>query len=847
MTGVRWLGSLEDHGTKTMPDPGKDHMAVKPTEEQLAARDMFVAGKELALVAGAGTGKTSTLVLMAGATTGRRGLYVAFNKAIAEDAKRRFGANVDCRTAHSLAYEAVGRPYQARLRASARIPTKETARLLGIHRNLWVSSRPITYGHQARLVMGMIRRFCWSTDRQVTARHLEPVNGLDPLAQDHVARELLRYARTAWDDICSLDGRLRFEHDHYLKMWALTEPRLEADFILLDEAQDTNPVLEEVFLAQSAQRVCVGDPAQQIYAWRSARDVMTGFPAEHLYLTQSFRFGPHIARIANRWLKHAESDLQLSGCAAGMSRVGPAADVDAVLCRGNADAMQEVLAFLDQGVPVALTGGGDTLRKIAEAARDLKSGRRTTYPELFLFTSWAEVQEYAEHDTAGQDLKAIVTLVDRYDPDTIIDAVDRLADEHAAKVTVSTAHKAKGREWARVRIGDGFTAPPVDDHGMQRPLRPSEARLIYVAVTRARQHLDPSGITWIDDYEKATADAAKDGTVAGRPMIDLNLTLQLRYPNSPMSQFMAQHLPDSPALVRDYLQQIACLPHPVQPIDVKHPDWSALGHAIDFRLRLWLGSPLGEPVRIGVDAIGGRMPLRGAPPAPIRTALHRAGQDLLSTVDSYLDRATGLDEDALSRLCFVAAYYEDIYRTGEIRRFSMLADTTPASTLDDLMAAVPGYAIEDIGRQMELAQQPLAPFRALPAKARICGPTFQGSQDIGGADADFILGGLLLDCKAAIQPRRLGRDEIYQLAGYLLLDYDDRYGINRVGLYLSRQGALIVWSVPDFLHCLGATRPVSELRRRLRAHLTRLAGLAAQTTGLQPSRDAWVIAREFLG
>jgi hypothetical protein len=804
-------------------------MAVEPTEEQLAARDMFVAGRELALVAGAGTGKTSTLVLMAGATR-RRGLYVAFNKAIAEDANRRFGANVDCRTAHSLAYEAVGRTYRKRLNASARLPAKETARLLGIHKDLWVSSRAVTRVHQARLVMGMVRRFCYSTDRQVTARHLEPVNGLDLQAQDHVARTLLPYARKAWDDICSPDGVLRFEHDHYMKMWALGEPTLDADFVLLDEAQDTNPVLEEVFLAQSAQRVCVGDPAQQIYAWRSARDVMTGFPAEHLYLTRSFRFGPHIAQIANRWLKHAESDLQLTGWGAANSRVGPASDVDAVLCRGNADAMQEVLAFLENGVPVAMTGGGGALRQTAEAAQDLKSGRRTSHPELFLFTSWDEVQEYAEHDTAGQDLKAIVSLVDNHGPDVIIDAVDRLADERTAKVTVSTAHKAKGREWARVRVGDGFGAPSVDEYGMQRPLHPSEARLIYVAVTRARHHLDPAGITWIDDYEMATADAAKNGTVAGRPMIDLNLTLQLKYPNSPMSQFMAEHLPNSPALVQDFLQQIAGLPHPVQPIDVKYPDWAALGHAIDLRLRIWLGSPLGAPVSCGIDAIDSHTLVRGAPPASTRGALHRAGQDLLCAVDRHLDHSSRLTEGTLSRLCFVAAYYEDVYRTGEVRRYSMLADATATTTLDDLLAAVPAYAIDDIGRQMELAGKPFSPLRELPATTRVCGPTFHGSQDIGGADADFILDGLLLDCKAAIQPRRLGRDEIYQLAGYVLLDYDDRYGINRVGLYLSRQGALVVWSLPEFLNRLGATVPVTDLRRRLRAHLTRLAASVTNTS-----------------
>jgi hypothetical protein len=176
----------------------------------------------------------------------------------------------------------------------------------------------------------------------------------------------------------------------------------------------------------------------------------------------------------------------------------------------------------------------------------------------------------------------------------------------------------------------------------------------------------------------------------------------------------------------------------------------------------------------------------------------------------------------------------------------MLASANPGTTLDDLTAAVPGYAIEDIGRQMELAEEPFAPLRALPPEARICGPTFQGSRDIGGADADFILGGLLLDCKATTQPRRLGQEEIYQLAGYLLLDYDDRYRINRVGLYLSRQGALIVWSVPDFLRRLGATCPITELRTRLRTGLARIAESAARAAGPQPNAQALALAREVL-
>jgi hypothetical protein len=495
-------------------------MGLEATAEQRAACEAFAGGSDLALVAGAGTGKTSTLIMMAEATR-KRGLYMAFNRATAYDARRRFGRNVECRTAHSLAFAATGRKFRDRLNAP-RIPARETARLLGITRDITVGSAGVTSIHQARLVTGMVRSFSYSNATEVMARHMETINGLDSREHEHVARVLLPYAVKAWEDISSPSGKLRFEHDHYLKMWALTQPVLPGDFILLDEAQDTNPVLEEIFLAQHARRVCVGDPAQQIYAWRSAKDVITGFPAIHLHLTQSFRFGPRIAEIANRWLRLAESGMRLTGARSSRSRIGKAAAADAVLCRNNADVMAEVLAFLDAGIPVAITGGGDALRRIAEAAQQLKAGRRTNHPELFLFSSWGEVQEYAEHDAAGRDLRAIVQLVDAHGPETIIRAVERLSAEDEAQVTVSTAHKAKGREWPSVRIGPGFEPPPVDDDGRQRPLSPAEARLIYVAVTRARELLDPAGIAWADEYEEALGEPARRVPAAGlrRPVPD---------------------------------------------------------------------------------------------------------------------------------------------------------------------------------------------------------------------------------------------------------------------------------------------------------------------------------------
>nr|WP_249816408.1 UvrD-helicase domain-containing protein [Bradyrhizobium sp. 180] len=55
-----------------------------------------------------------------------------------------------------------------------------------------------------------------------------------------------------------------------MKLWALSNPAIAADFILLDEAQDTNPVVLDVLRKQPAQMVYVGDKYQQIYEWRGA-------------------------------------------------------------------------------------------------------------------------------------------------------------------------------------------------------------------------------------------------------------------------------------------------------------------------------------------------------------------------------------------------------------------------------------------------------------------------------------------------------------------------------------------------------------------------------------------------
>ncbi len=323
------------------------------------------------------------------------------------------------------------------------------------------------------------------------------------------------FARKAWADLQHPDGgAVRFDHDHYLKIWALTRPWLDTDFLLLDEAQDTNPVVEDIFLAQRghAQLVMVGDSAQAIYHWRGAKDIMTGFDGTRLALSQSFRFGPDLAAEANRWLHLAGVPLRLTGTPDIPTELGTVTQPDAVLCRTNVGAMAQVMALMAAGSRVALAGGGESLQTLALAARDLKEGRRTHHPELTLFTHWGELQDYAAYDPAGRDLQPLVNLVDTHGTDAILDAVARLVSEPQAQATVSTAHKAKGREWSRVLIADDFTPgdnSPADSNGgaptPPEPIDEAEARLAYVAVTRARQCLDLGGLSWVRDHPDGAA------------------------------------------------------------------------------------------------------------------------------------------------------------------------------------------------------------------------------------------------------------------------------------------------------------------------------------------------------
>ena len=75
---------------------------MKPTEEQKAILD--AKGRVLLINARAGTGKTTTLRMIAAAHPDQKILYLVFNRKAREEAGAKFPRNVEVRTVHSLAF-----------------------------------------------------------------------------------------------------------------------------------------------------------------------------------------------------------------------------------------------------------------------------------------------------------------------------------------------------------------------------------------------------------------------------------------------------------------------------------------------------------------------------------------------------------------------------------------------------------------------------------------------------------------------------------------------------------------------------------------------------------------------
>ncbi|MGY1719623.1 MULTISPECIES: ATP-dependent helicase [unclassified Blastococcus] len=322
---------------------------------------------------------------------------------------------------------------------------------------------------------------------------------------------------------------------------------------VVDEYQDVNPLqqrLLDAWLGGRAEICVVGDPNQTIYSFTGADpDYLLGFADRYpdaavVKLERDYRSTPQVVGLANRLIGQAPPRKGLPGlrllgqrpqgpeptfvehpdepaeaaavaarCKALIDDGTPAAEI-AVLFRINAQSQVYESALADAGVPYVLKGGERFFERpeVREAVLLLRGAAAggnepgmlvPAVRDVLASTGWVEHRPPAGGAARDrwQSLAALVDLaVDLVAENPSLDLagfVTHLAEradaQHAPTVqgvTLASMHAAKGLEWDVVFVVGLVDGVLPIAQSLSRPVAvEEERRLLYVAVTRAREQL----------------------------------------------------------------------------------------------------------------------------------------------------------------------------------------------------------------------------------------------------------------------------------------------------------------------------------------------------------------------
>lgn len=322
----------------------------------------------------------------------------------------------------------------------------------------------------------------------------------------------------------------------------------------------------------------------------------------------------------------------------------------------------------------------------------------------------------------------------------------------------------------------------------------------------------------------------------------MSLTKHLADPHSPVRRFFEERLPNVAGLQERYRDgwDVTISPRGYRPTS------GTIGIALDYRLRYYFGvtaphefTAAHSHAVVAVQTLVSVLPddpyLESAnyfideADIVLGLAFLRLSAGLLRVTDR-LDpvgkRLNAEQEAELCRYCYVLALFEEVYRTGRVWPGSPLSSVTRSTDLRMLLGFANEDTIEDLC-QMSWAffdsQQPLL------SRPAILNPTFRGSKDVGGADADIIVDRCLVDFKTTTGGS-LRKATIYQLVGYAFLDYGNQYDIKDVALYLARRPALLRWPLHKLLgEMAGGPVDLTELRSELKDVVSTIPQESQQT------------------
>jgi DNA helicase II / ATP-dependent DNA helicase PcrA len=482
----------------------------------------------LCILAGAGTGKTTTITrriawqVASGAFPPQHIVAVTFTDKAAGELRRRLGAlgveSVRASTFHSAAL--------ALLRHFRSDPGRILASKAILLRRI---GNGLPGAYRFRPAGDLATEIEWAKNRRLTPETYRA--GLEdhepPIPPDLMHRVFREYERRkAADDQLDFEDLLErtvilLEEDDHAR--AAVQERWRA--FTVDEYQDVNllqQALLDLWLGERDELCAVGDDYQAIYGFTgaSARWLLAlpqRFPHAHVVrLERSYRSTPQVLELANRLVPRlggSAKTLAPTVSAGHDPFVAPGLDVVAhvrelragglpleemaVLVRTNARTTEFEEAFHDAGIP---SQGASLLAR--DAARQLLKvlrGARGPAAEVVRGVAvrqglLAELPEKLgeREQTRQADLARLVRLAEEFagEVDGFVELLhERFGDSAGRGVHLLTLHRAKGLEWEAVFL------PHVEEGEL--PIRrgdvEEERRLFYVGLTRAKRHLL---VTW---------------------------------------------------------------------------------------------------------------------------------------------------------------------------------------------------------------------------------------------------------------------------------------------------------------------------------------------------------------
>ena len=458
-----------------------------PNKYQLDIYDHIKAKRGHAMVdAVAGSGKTTTIVAaLEMLPMDANVLFVAFNRHIAEELKKRVPLNCEAATLNSLGYSIV----RNSTKGYTKIKETKTEDVLWFevfggkqvnrgkyYRSLTVVKRLVGLFKSYAIMEPTIEDCEFFSDRY---EFCPEENGEFELAiRTHLAG---MKQKTVLDFDDQIFYPLAFDYK---------TPTF--DYVFVDETQDLNPAQIEL-----VKRVCdrdgmivaVGDTRQAIYGFRGADPQAMDHMVKSLNMTclplsVCYRCAKNIVIEAQKEVPHIEycetaeeGAIKTMHASRLLSAVQPG---DFILCRTTAPLVELVLQFIREGRKAFVRGRdfGQSLLNIIQYIHDLDAYEQKMQLAL--------QKKPAALLTTQDQIDTMRVLVAMYhDEASIRRAISDIFENDGKGIMLSTIHRSKGLETDRVFL----IRPDLVPHprATQDWMIDQEHNLKYIAVTRAKK------------------------------------------------------------------------------------------------------------------------------------------------------------------------------------------------------------------------------------------------------------------------------------------------------------------------------------------------------------------------